>query len=102
MVMERQLCSSKFAVEGGPEHSGRYPSGQPVAGPDAARGVGVAELTAAAGHVPVAHVEVLVEGLTRGVTPLADDADEPHDTWEKSRTIHYYQDSARAKPRGNK
>lgn len=74
----RHLCSSKFAVEDGPEHSGRHPSGQPIAGPHAARGVGVAEVSAAAGDVPVAHVEVLVVCLTRGVTSLADDAEEPH------------------------
>lgn len=74
----RHLCSSEFVVEDGPEHSGRYPSGQPVAGPHTARGVGIAEVAAAAGDVPVAHVEVLVGWLTRGVTSLADDADEPH------------------------
>lgn len=54
------LFCSQFVVEDGPEHSSHDPSSQARAGPHTAHGVGVAEVAAAAGDVPVAHVEILV------------------------------------------
>jgi len=55
------LGSSQSVVQKWPEHTGCYPCCHPVAVPHTACCVGIAEVTAAAGDIPVAHAEVLIE-----------------------------------------